>query len=1084
MDYLGRLMARSRRPMTIVASVFGGGYLAVSYLRSKVDEMQDSLTRTHACKENLRRRFEQNQEDCSFTVEALIPTLGKQVVELMNVEQLAEVLSQTKKSRPSVQASPEEDERARGKKAGEGESDSREEHDRWPLSLEDSMTSAELNPTATISTQPVGSLPDALAGLLVRPDGSVLQKRSEIWREMMVLSFSRLFTSLYGVSLLALQTHVQLGLLGRDAYLSSILSAEKDAAAAGAHPPDEHALDTPTERRYLTFSYWYLHHGWLVLARRTRQAVVEVLGPRSLKDSVSGPELLELFGLVRQKVEFEADGRQFNFTPVLLPTSGSEELATLEQGGMGGREECGVDGRLRRLLDETQDFLDCPDFRVVLASAMAGLPTLPHLSGPSTTNQMAATTARARLDGLPPAALKTIFELEPALIHLFLVRLANHTLHAKTKAIVFQQIASQHQLTPILTSPSYADPVRALQLAIAPDPEQDAFLGRLLAKLPNLTSLHLLCAANNSQLTTIIATHAPSLSRFAIQFPNNLPATTTPPPPPPSNNNNNNNNGRQRAQTTSASFGDSDSEAEHLQHKTTHRPIRWDAHAIDLLPPTITHLSIDSLSVIGARNLANAFHAHTWPTLTHLTLAKSLFIDDDLMAAVAIGSKKIRHISIQAMSGTKLTERGIELLFSGLDGLEEIELVDVEGRFSKLGWLKLDDLPPSLKSIKFGYHETGSYHSWTLDHLQNILSLLALYPHKLEHFSVTRFVPLPAMLPGKHASFPELACNNRTTPQRISKEQILSIVAQGNSLKELNLDWWLISVEGLEVIVKGLPNLRKLTALVDAPFHRIITSTVFVHSKIQTLIVSIPPEHTPLVQELSQVPMSPTIASGGGSPIATQQSPSCTVGSPGGIWGSQSSVSPIPTRDLKKFIKRAGHLKEIIWTGRGGLGGWKFVRNGPSALNVRVQFVPVAARLPPEALAYQHAPPPSGSSHHRAGSSPRQSFPPRNGGPPGTNIPGTPVAFHPFSPADPASLDPAPHHLPLIPDHFCPQKLLINQALDSSRTRPSELDINPAQQPPHLARSEPPSSMAADKERAPAGSDADPAAAKLLPLST
>ncbi|OAV87002.1 hypothetical protein PTTG_29626 [Puccinia triticina 1-1 BBBD Race 1] len=378
MDYLGRLMARSRRPMTIVASVFGGGYLAVSYLRSKVDEMQDSLTRTHACKENLRRRFEQNQEDCSFTVEALIPTLGKQVVELMNVEQLAEVLSQTKKSRPSVQASPEEDERARGKKAGEGESDSREEHDRWPLSLEDSMTSAELNPTATISTQPVGSLPDALAGLLVRPDGSVLQKRSEIWREMMVLSFSRLFTSLYGVSLLALQTHVQLGLLGRDAYLSSILSAEKDAAAAGAHPPDEHALDTPTERRYLTFSYWYLHHGWLVLARRTRQAVVEVLGPRSLKDSVSGPELLELFGLVRQKVEFEADGRQFNFTPVLLPTSGSEELATLEQGGMGGREECGVDGRLRRLLDETQDFLDCPDFRVVLASAMAGLVGLCH----------------------------------------------------------------------------------------------------------------------------------------------------------------------------------------------------------------------------------------------------------------------------------------------------------------------------------------------------------------------------------------------------------------------------------------------------------------------------------------------------------------------------------------------------------------------------------------------------------------------------------------------------------------------------------------------------------------------------------
>jgi hypothetical protein len=157
-----------------------------------------------------------------------------------------------------------------------------------------------------------------------------------------------------------------------------------------------------------------------------------------------------------------------------------------------------------------------------------------------------------------------------------------------------------------------------------------------------------------------------------------------------------------------------------------------------------------------------------------------------------------------------------------LKSLAASALTSYVGRFSKVGWLKFDDLPPSLRSIKFGYHETGSYHSWTLDHLQNIVSLLGLYPQKLEHFSVTRLVPLPALLPGRHAMFPELGCNNRTAPQRISKQHILSIVADGKSLNELNLDWWLISVEGLEVIVKGLPNLRKLTALVDAPFHRIV----------------------------------------------------------------------------------------------------------------------------------------------------------------------------------------------------------------------------------------------------------------------
>lgn len=330
------------------------------------------------------------------------------------------------------------------------------------------------------------------------------------------------------------------------------------------------------------------------------------------------------------------------------------------------------------------------------------------------------------------------------------------------------------------------------------------------------------------------------------------------------------------------------------------------------------------------------------------------------------------------MSGTKLTERGIDQLFSGLDGLEEIELIDVEGRFSKVGWLKLDDLPPSLKSIEFGYHETGSYHSWTLDHLQNIVSLLGLYPQNLERFSITRLVPAPALIPGRHAMFPELAFNNRTTPQKISKTQIMTIVAEGKSLKELNLDWWLISVEGLEVIVKGLPNLIKLTALVDAPFHRIITSSAFVHSKIQILKVSIPPEHTPLVQELMLVPMIPTSLTSTQSPSPASCHPTQVV-SPGSSTSSLSS--PIPTRDLKKFIKRAGHLKEIIWTGRGGLGSWKFLRHGGSALNVKVEFVPITDQLPIEALEYQQSvasrhnfkphPHPC-HSHQRVASSPRQ----------------------------------------------------------------------------------------------------------------
>lgn len=383
MEYLGSIVQRSRRPITVLASVLGGGYLAVSYLRSKLDEMQDSLTRTRACTENLRRRFEQNQQDCSFTVLALIPTLGKQVIHAMNVERLVELLSHTKlrqtKPNPSL-PSTDEQQTTDNPIISNGTGDPNHATDgQSPDSSIHLNGASDSNSTLTVDHTP---LPQDFSELLVRPDGTTIQKRSEIWREMMIVSFSRLFTCLYGLTLLTLQTHVQLGLLGRDSYLSSILSSERVdyEESEGASHDDNHQLDLSsgqgpdplgnvTERRYLTFSYWYLHQGWMVLSRRTRNAVTDVLSSRSLKDLVSASDLQEIFDLIRKGVELEPDGTEFNFAPILLPTNAADELQTLQQGGM-SLEECEVDERLRALLDETQDFIDCPDFRLVLSSAM------------------------------------------------------------------------------------------------------------------------------------------------------------------------------------------------------------------------------------------------------------------------------------------------------------------------------------------------------------------------------------------------------------------------------------------------------------------------------------------------------------------------------------------------------------------------------------------------------------------------------------------------------------------------------------------------------------------------------------------
>ncbi|MBW0505879.1 hypothetical protein O181_045594 [Austropuccinia psidii MF-1] len=613
------------------------------------------------------------------------------------------------------------------------------------------------------------------------------------------------------------------------------------------------------------------------------------------------------------------------------------------------------------------------------------------------------------LSKLPKQVIKTLFELEPSLVHLFLVGLGSKQINRLATSVIYQSILIKYglplhpKLLTILDGPDrYGAAVECIKIvdpsssfesildAVPSPPSSPSSLSssidlsshnlsssadhliRLLKKLPNLKTFS--WSANSlptDQICRLMGLYCQNLENFSIDIPNVANSSSNPQSstfkPLPSTS-------RRRAHTTNESFDDPDSDSDLIPR--TLRPIRWDANSIDLLPSTLTQLFISSLSSIGAKALSQAFETLNWTGLIKLNLSKSLFIDDELMSSISLGAKKLKQLTIESMSGTKLTERGIEHLFNGLDELEMIELIDVEGRFSKNGWLKFQDLPPNLKAIKFGYHEHGSYHSWTLDHLQNIMSLLSLYPQKLEKLSIARLVPPPAMIPGRHSFYPELAISNRAIAKRIPKEQILTIVEEGKQLKQLNLNWWLMSIEGLEVIVKGLPNLTKLTALIDAPFHRIISSTAFAHSKIKTLVVSIPPEHTPFVQELMLTPLMPLANTSSNDPLSPPINQISQVLSP----GPSLSSSPILTRDMKKFIKRAGQLTEIVWTGRGGLGSWKFIRNGASSVNVKVEFKAISDQLPAEAFEYEQqqvgVSAGLGYHHQRTGSTPWHGSPP------------------------------------------------------------------------------------------------------------
>lgn len=199
--------------------------------------------------------------------------------------------------------------------------------------------------------------------------------KAELWHEIKTLSFTRLVTSIYVLVLLTLQTHVQLALLGRASYVSSLLStlpprspspprykrlhngldkasskpslaetdlldgdvdlerALYDAKQLPLKAEDEDEQRRDVERKYLTFSWWLLHEGWKLVEKRVEEAVEAVVGPMGLKAPLVYGELGALFGEIRRRVEQNEDGSLFDFSAALHPPTFDLELQTLIAGG-------------------------------------------------------------------------------------------------------------------------------------------------------------------------------------------------------------------------------------------------------------------------------------------------------------------------------------------------------------------------------------------------------------------------------------------------------------------------------------------------------------------------------------------------------------------------------------------------------------------------------------------------------------------------------------------------------------------------------------------------------------------------------
>ena len=125
-------------------------------------------------------------------------------------------------------------------------------------------------------------------------------------------AISRSFTLLYTLSLLTLLTRIQLNLLGRRNYLSSVVSlashpSQDPTISLENHDDDNvdqaYGNDFETNRKFLTFSWWLLHRGWRDLMLQIEGAVKEVFGLLNPREDIQLDRLSALILDVRRKIE-------------------------------------------------------------------------------------------------------------------------------------------------------------------------------------------------------------------------------------------------------------------------------------------------------------------------------------------------------------------------------------------------------------------------------------------------------------------------------------------------------------------------------------------------------------------------------------------------------------------------------------------------------------------------------------------------------------------------------------------------------------------------------------------------------------
>ncbi|XP_019382672.1 PREDICTED: peroxisomal biogenesis factor 3 isoform X1 [Gavialis gangeticus] len=180
----------------------------------------------------------------------------------------------------------------------------------------------------------------------------------EIWEDLKIISFTRSIVAIYSTCMLVVLLRVQLNIIGGYIYLDNAAVCKNGTMPLA--PPE-------VQQQYLSSIQHLLGDGLTELITVVKQAVQKVFGSISLKHTLSLLELEQKLKEIRKLVEQHKDSDKIgSYYPLCYYMMPDEENPLASQA-------CGLtekDVATIKLLNETRDMLESPDFGTVLRTCL------------------------------------------------------------------------------------------------------------------------------------------------------------------------------------------------------------------------------------------------------------------------------------------------------------------------------------------------------------------------------------------------------------------------------------------------------------------------------------------------------------------------------------------------------------------------------------------------------------------------------------------------------------------------------------------------------------------------------------------